>query len=320
MSQLNVYRPFSGIYSELLSEHLRKESDLQASNSAKLIRNDILTGIEIESEKFAFFSLRGTNQPLWDYWRSREDGSLRGVQAIELYSYPLCGRELSRAIRLYDEVTAGSSPFTYRCATHYHLNVLDMDTAQIPSFMLASLAADNFLYYAGDETRSDNYNCRPMSLLVREIEAMGVWAGHIAAKKPALCGNGILNHHNRYMGVNWASLLKFGTVEFRHFPGERRKRLLYHWLNLLYSLYSLSEDLTPDEMYDLIMSGKDKFGRRAFGRHWKDLNYPGSDGDWSEVEDAVRLFMLVYRNRKAGKRGASFDALLRENFLLPKEI
>lgn len=201
--------------------------------------------------------------------------------------------------RQYDE------PFSWRCGTHIHMNVLDMEGKDVAATVLTSYAADNYFYAAGDEARRSNYNCRPASLLVPMAEYLGTAARHLHKchfGKALTHMRGSTNPHRRgdveqrYVGMNWYALPKLGTVELRHFPGSRDETTIFRWIHMAACLRQFGINNSVTQVRDAIDSGAEAFGRAVFGDLWERIRYPGHEDDWEEVLDGVEHFLARYSN------------------------
>lgn len=234
-------------------------------------------------------------------WTTTTDGSLRGDHPFEAVSRALSNERLMEAIYQYCDIAQRcTDPFSWRCSTHVHMNMLDCTGKQVAATMLTSYAADNYFYAAGDDARRGNYNCRPVSLLIPMAEYLGTAARNLSKGQypKALAGMspGRAGHSDqRYVGMNWYALPKFGTVELRHFPGSRNPEEILRWIRMAARLkkYGLTAKMT--EVEKLIQSGPIAFGREVFGDMWDRVEYPGHEDDWHEVIDGLEHFMSLYK-------------------------
>lgn len=266
-------------------------------------------GVEIESEGIS----------RWDklprlLWATKRDASLRGDNQLECVTYPLAGSALLYALHTYCEnATQFNEPFSWRCSTHIHLNLLDMEPPEVASLLLLTFAADNYFYAAGSEARRENYNCRPLSLLWPVAELCGNTARHFQrgnAKK----GVETLQPPpgqiaNRYVGMNWHSLPEHGTLEIRHFPGSRDLHQLVRWTNLGAKLLSAAQSKTISQIHALVQQGPERFGSTVFGDLWAGLKYAGHENDWHECLEGIEYFMTCFRHSTESPQ--SLDGVLR---------
>jgi hypothetical protein len=192
------------------------------------------------------------------------------------------------------------------------MNMLDVSGKQVASTMLTSFAADNYFYAAGDDARRGNYNCRPVSLLIPMAEYLGTAARYFAKNQYAKAlstmsprrERGSLSggeREQRYVGMNWCALPKFGTVEIRHFPGSRDAEELFRWIRMASRLRHYGCNKTVTEVEALIQEGPVQFGRTVFGDLWDRVSYPGHEDDWHEVIEGLEHFMSRFRHNAESK-------------------
>lgn len=247
------------------------------------------------------------------WWKTVGDGSLRGELATEAVSQILYGTDALAALDNYEVVSAAHKEhFTFRCSTHIHLNMLDLPIQKFPVLALVTLGADNFLYAAGNRARHSNYNCRPLSLLAASVEALAISMYHLAQGAPLIA----LHHlpeHLRYQGTNWTALGKHGTLEFRHFPGERSAARIVQWLNLVFGMYTYAERHTYDDVIELLTLGPEAFCADVFQGEMYDLLYEGCEADWTETEDMVEDFQSYFTE---ASKTQTFDSMLRSSYFL----
>ena len=209
------------------------------------------------------------------------------------------GDNLATALFMYKLVvdTYRHNVFSWRCASHVHMNLLDMDIADIAPLAVITFAADNYFYALGAETRRDNYNCRPLSLLIPTAEMLGtICAASLAEDADNLrlvVTATSENPEDRYSGMNWWALGRFGTLEVRHFPGTADIDLLTGWILRCADMYTAAETMTYDEVIGLIQQGPDSFGGAVFGPRWTGMTYAGHERDWADMLDGLAHLRTV---------------------------
>lgn len=308
MSLLKNLEPFTE-FQRRLTNNL---TDFEHKASRVLTHSDCIYGIEVETETWrpeAAHQLK-----MHPYWHFTRDGSLRGDWAMEAVSVPMRGTTLVRAVRMLCSYL-NEKPFSYRCSTHVHLNLLDLDAKQLPSLALTCLLTDNLLFTAGGGERRGNYNCRPASVLFDEVELLANLSYHLAAHDNlgdhAARGFG---ERDRYLGTNFAALFKFGTVEFRHFPGTTSAKKLIGWCNLIGDIYEFATHHNVNEIMDLADEGVEVFGTEVFGGEFRTLTYREVDEDWVEALDTAFHFTATLARAAAGRK--SFHGLLEAEYVL----
>ena len=156
-----------------------------------------------------------------------------------------------------------------------------MDIEHLPSMGLLTILCDNMLFEAGGGQRELNYNSRPISLVSKELEAVALWARNPEVEDVRI------DPHARYIGTNWAAIEKFGTAEFRHFPGCSDPKLLIWWTNLLCRMYSHAEAHSIDELMEISVEGHKALGRAVFGGDYAKLESARAADDWYATMEAA---------------------------------
>jgi hypothetical protein len=252
-------------------------------------------------------------------WDVKRDSSLRGEFQYEYVTKPMAGDDLLTALYMYTQMTACQGTtrqlYSWRCASHVHINLLNLDFAQLATLGLISFASDNYFYALGAEARRDNYNCRPVSLLVSSAETIGNIVKHALQDAPWLRdmdGYDVAAADERYCGMNWHAMHKFGTLEVRHFPGTNDLDLLVSWVEACADMYKAAVDYTFDQMHALINDGPSAFGPAVFGERWERMRYAESDRDWREMMRGFEHLMAVVETPAEG----TLDAELRKHMVI----
>ncbi len=268
------------------NKHRRlKGLQLPLDKSTVLVNSDILFGYELEMEGFRW-GMADQNEVNGMFWSIENDGSLRGEFPTELISRPMGGRTAVRNLRGVCKIlNTQEDIFSYRCSTHIHMNALELDVQNLPALGLLTVLCDNAMFAAGGANRNANYNSRPISLVSQEVDAIAEF-----------CANPEQMHVDiprefRYMGTNWKAIDKFGTVEFRHFPGCSDAKLLIWWTNLLCRLYNAAETYPVKDLMGFAMKGQNCFGRKVFGGQFPRLEV--SDEDWDDAMETAYGYMCA---------------------------
>lgn len=269
-----------------------------------------LVGIEIESETiplsehFEYLCNNG--------WEIHEDGSLRGEYPLEAVMLPCNGPVLAERLHAYEQLAddyADMDEYGWRCSTHIHLNLLDELPSTIRTLIPITLQADNFIY-ALAEHRRGNHNCYPLSLLKDLLLDLLDLDGMMAANLDDARFGDILLDHRRYMGTNWASLRKHGTLEFRHFPGTNKTAELLRMVATCERLLMVARECSPDYICQLFEQDIEAWGQLVFENAWAELKYSG----WRR--DYVRALELVKQYRSLRPSDDSFHRRLQKEFVV----
>jgi hypothetical protein len=171
------------------------------------------------------------------YWGTHNDGSLRklalGDEAIEYtFRQPFDLKQTEKGINLLFEYlnTPPAEVFvSYRTSIHVHVNYSQERFRTIYNAMALSIILDELLTSQNGEHRIGNNFC------LRAKDAMG--------QVVQLC-NSIENigtffdisANNRYSSINFASLMKFGTIEYRSLECTTHANRLMHWIGTLQAI------------------------------------------------------------------------------------
>lgn len=206
------------------------------------LQNRDAYGIEVELEGKNFM---GPPEDVNAYWGQHKDGSLRckspGDSAIEYvtrapYSMPYLTKAItalfnylnSPGVKVYD---------SYRTSIHVHVNFAKESFRTIYNFITLSLLLDELLVSQNGEHRVGNNFC------LRARDAYGQVQALIYS---ITNGNNIFDipPHERYSSINFAALLKFGSIEFRSLECTTHEGRLLHWVGTLTEIKKASKRFT----------------------------------------------------------------------------
>jgi len=224
-------------------------------------------GIEIELEGL---NIRTEKPNVRKLWGMHEDGSLRaqiagragGVgQTCEYVSItPLTEEQALESLKtLFDFLTSPDVTVfpSYRTSIHVHVNCARETWRTIYNYITLAIIFDELFVSQSGEHRIGNNFCLRFVDAEAPVEEL--------AKSIAQYGNlkGV-PQHMRYSSTNFASLYKFGTVEFRsmecHTDFERVKK----WIKTLQKLKeSAREFRTPQDIINLFS----QYNETEFGVH-----------------------------------------------------
>lgn len=188
-------------------------------------------GIEVELEGYRILN---APQNVIAYWDQHNDGSLRklapGDEAIEYvsrYPYDMVTTETSLK-NLFDFLSAPHTKVyaSYRTSIHVHVNCGTETLLTIYNFMTLSLLLDELLVSQNGEHRIGNNFC------LRAKDAMGQL---VALTNSIEHGREFFNFgaNERYSSINFASLMKFGSIEFRSLECTIHYGRVMHWIRTL---------------------------------------------------------------------------------------
>lgn len=247
-----LYNPLSSYFSGLTKTRL-------SIPSQDLVIPDQFMGIELEIENVPR-SL--TRNPAPSGWVAKTDGSLRGSSLEYVSDGPVCGQQLMESVsRLMGELQANDCSIernaSFRTSTHVHVDFTRTDPyVNMPpdSFhgaqqvvVLYWMLEDLFFAVAGEHRRRSGYSFQFDDAPGDLSRFLGV--NNVYATMEA----------QRYYGLNFKSLSKFGTLEFRHMPLLLDREQLMRWLRTimrlkLWAYTNLREDTGTAPRFDLTAS------------------------------------------------------------------
>lgn len=207
-----------------------------------------LIGLEIEVEGKNLFT-----SP-FSFWSCHQDGSLRAVGDHLPQEYvlkkPLGVEEVEKALNYLDRKLkeAGSEiQLSNRTSVHVHVNCQKLTFRQVYTYILLYMIFEEVLIdWAGPE-RAGNLFClraKDSEYYIQMLESV-LKTGKFAAWKEDL----------RYSACNVASMIKFGSLEFRALKGTVDMKMIMTWVEMLVHL------LEESKTYDNPIEIEEKFTR-----------------------------------------------------------
>lgn len=211
---------------------------------------------------------RGLTMVLNERWLTKHDGSLRGnypdAAAEFVLAQPLNLNEAVAAVQWlnkYQKERGGEYRFSYRTSTHVHLNVQQMDEVQLLALAMTYYLLEPAIIHLCGDVRVNNRFCLRMidadeiSELFRNIIVKGL--KHL---------NDVAEGEIKYSALNFASLRRFGSVEFRSLGGTLDPHLVEAWLTLIKRIYDYSQKKTLVKVYnEAVEGGYKKFVTAVIG-------------------------------------------------------
>lgn len=218
--------------------HLDEElyRDIQVHPNA--LDNKDAFGVEIELEGR---NLRNVSQAFMLVWDQHNDGSLRvnrpDGDAVEfVFRQPYNLEATYGALKLMFEHLnrPGVEVFpSYRTSIHVHVNCAMETFRTLYNFITLSIIFDELLVSQNGDHRIGNNFCLRAKDAQGQIEEL--------AQSINAHGNIYgLNGQHRYSSINFVSLLKFGTIEFRSLECTTDYERVKHWIDTLQRLKEAS--------------------------------------------------------------------------------
>lgn len=218
--------------------------------SEMLADNDTFMGVEIELENLRHFG-QAWHQKVEGsgLWKIVNDGSLRnhGLEFIMSTHTgdPLKGGDIVRALAKFTEIMnkyiqEGHEPpdCSKRTSVHIHMDVRDMELPHLKKLFLLYAIFEATFFKWSDPNRSTNAYCRSLE---HHQDVRDRIADIIAVQEGVRIGR-VLDHGNKYDAMNFLSIKKRGSLEFRLMHGTYDTSLILKWLNILLALKVAAAD------------------------------------------------------------------------------
>jgi hypothetical protein len=208
-------------------------------NSLAASKEEGIVGIEFENE---FLDIpdkyRDDGFPNYVYgsvWRFHSENSLRH-HGFEYVSKPINITKVKQSNKgLFDRLRADCGVTKLKCtnsirtSVHVHFDVLQLNTLEITNFATLYWILEPFLQHFCGKHRQGNLFCIRLkdSLWMRNNLSLMLRGGN------KITGIQLVGSDYRYSSVNFNSLHKFGTLEFRIMRGVSHERPANIWVDAL---------------------------------------------------------------------------------------
>lgn len=221
-----------------------------------------LLGIELELENVA-------NMQNLPYWELKADNSLRnGVEYV--FDRPYAGPSVEEALATFYNAKLVFEN-SARTSTHIHVNVQDMELEAFRTMIVMVYMLEDAIFNVIEAERKWAGYCMPLSEMsnvrLRNVLA-APWPDQsnkvLAAIAPA-------KNQERYYGLNISAARKYGSLEFRYFPGGPSRTELEEWLDLVVAFKKAANKIgTPVGLIDALNRPEDvvKFLEENFPDYW----------------------------------------------------
>lgn len=197
-----------------------------------LIVGTNLAGIEIELEEIHL-----GDEPTFQYWEAKQDGSLRNSGMEFVCSSPWGGRDLYAASLEIDSFLFRHSPdASWRCSTHVHIDVRDLTVPQLKRLILAYIVYERVLFRCSGWQRYKNNFCVALGFAQEQLATLSEnWH-----RDDAEFTNRVIRDWDKYTSLNLLPISSFGSVEFRISEAKWRKGSIIRLTNRFLSLKELA--------------------------------------------------------------------------------
>ena len=247
-------------------------------------------GVEIELEGHGlreFDPRRG--------WVHHEDSSLRGDSAEMVLSPPARLSEYENKIReLYSDMENRHIILrdSMRAGVHIHLNCQHKTLREMVSLCTVAWLTEPAMVglFAGNE-RSGNAFCLKLTNAPASLNYFGQMLSH--AQVDPTSARGFLREsvdQIKYSATNWATLCKYGTLEFRSLRSPVTPEPVIQWIRLILALESYASRFTDPSQILMDFSGMSpiEFLMEIF-RPVKELSFNQLEPYQKETVRAMRI-------------------------------
>lgn len=241
-------------------------------------------GIEIELEAENMFPVGIPN------WKSEHDHSLRGSNMEYILAKPCNIEQVPTHLGGLQKILKQSKTnlkYTERAGVHVHVNVQDFTVEEVVRFALLYYCFEEVLTkYCGPD-REGNHFC----LRVRDAQAPLMVLEKLTQEKQI---TRLSDNNYRYAALNFCSLFRFGSIEFRAMESQPDFSKINEWCEILhrFKLYAKNELTHRVKIAEQIsLYGPDVLLRKIVGQELFDLLwYNGAEED---VVDSMRLAQIA---------------------------
>lgn len=244
---------------------------------------DVGIEIEVEGEKLPPIVVN-------TFWRSEDDGSLRGKYPggrgeYVIHTPILIGQVKEAMAELNQEFEKAKAvlSFSFRTSVHVHVNAHNMNELQLLNMVYTYLLIEEpLMTYCGKDRKCNRF-------CLRLQDAEGLMDNVMKLVNEGVSGLVKLPEDNiRYSALNLASIKKYGTVEFRAMRGNSDVAIINTWASALVRLrdWAMLQE-SPQAIYEMFvkMNGEG-FLQEVLGEYAKPFVYP------KMAKDMQRSFSL----------------------------
>lgn len=252
-------------------------------------------GIEVELETMGDVPFPEIPRSTWNYCG---DGSLRGNYNVEYVSKPISWENVPTQINHMKKALGKKGvtiDYSYRAGVHVHMNCQELTMEEVLKIAcLYYVVEENLINYCGPD-RVGNYNC------LRAVDAEGVieLLKRVMSKQT---WNELGTDEIRYAALNFNSLPKYGTIEFRAMSSQPDLDTVTQWTQILKQIREVALEYVDAKeiMSDFSSMSPENWGNKVFGEFFNVIK-PNPvdyfDGLWL-AQDLANFEKLVEKPKK----------------------
>ncbi len=210
-------------------------------------RGEVGIELEMEGDNLPTGVSAGKKMPA--RWNTTNDGSLRASDGINaggreyVLNRPVEREEveimLRHFFRVLDEMDS-QVILSNRTSTHIHINISDLLINQIVSFIVLWNIFEEAVVNSCGETRIGNLFCLRTKDCSQAIESLEL------GLKAGLAFN--IGENHKYLACNYYAMVRYGSLEFRCWPGADNADQVMSWVKFLLALkdYAIANHANPE--------------------------------------------------------------------------
>lgn len=201
-----------------------------------MVKGEVGIEIEAEAKGNRYFPQKIPN----NYWSAVGDGSLRGICIEYVLKKPLSFEKANEALDVLQKAIIDEEVdmvYSFRAGTHIHLNCLDMTIGQILVLSSLYMSLENLLVEWCGNDRVGNHFC------LRVKDAEGLLPFVARCFRDPICFTQLFSDDIRYASINFSSLIKYGSLEFRAMATEPDFNRIKTWIGILRRLQEKSKNI-----------------------------------------------------------------------------
>jgi len=249
------------------------------------VKEDI--GIEIEAEFTCPLPMLEI-----PFWGITEDHSLRGYSAEFVTKTPIKIENVDKTLNVLKQTlkSCGVQVLdSFRAGVHIHVNCQDLTLNQVGNFAAVYYCLERMLTKFCGPTREGNFFC----LRLKDAEAP---LFHLILALQKNNPHPLNTDNLRYSALNFRSLFKHGSLEFRAMATRPDFSRISEWAKILYALkeYAVTLEKRPRIAEDISFLGPEMWARQVLGdQYFALLKYENCEKDiMSSMRNVQELIYL----------------------------
>lgn len=281
--------------SKKIHELMHQTPDPCTYQSSEQFVSGSLVGVEIELENMNGFNV--DSRTFHSFWRETEDGSLRGGGKEYVLSRPFAGKDLEKALNLFDKHVAKSGhriSVSERTSVHVHIDVRELTHQQVTRLVCIYAIFEDALFNLVGKDRANNIFATSLANAEGNLKVLGAYGENPDEAE----ARHTMMHFTKYSACNISAVKKYGSLEFRNHEGTYDIKRIIKWINILLLLKeaAINMEISVEEVFgNISANGAHAFFNDVFKEYSADLDYPNLEFD---MFNGLRLAQdIIYSQR-----------------------